>query len=132
MYGLVSSKQRGGLKIPSKTVVKLVSVCEKMFRIYVSGKDGKNLQNRQKISHFLYCQVSRFCANIEFQLGQHDLETATLEDDLHSTQLKKTICQRYIMVRLLTYGQRYYTETIAAKQSGKKQKLNRTAIFQNL
>ena len=129
---LIASKQRGGLKVPSMTVVKLVTTCEKMFRVYVSGKEGDQFKNHKNISLFLMSQISRMNHDVNFDLGDHDLVTSCQEEDIHSTQLKKSVCQKYIQLRLLTYGQKYYTEVLQGNKSGRKQKLNRTAIFENL
>ena len=90
------------------------------------------MQNKKHISLLLYSQVCRISTETNFEMNAHDLQTACAEEDLHSTQLKKMVCKTFFTLRLLTYGQRYYNEVLQENKAGKKQKLNRTAIFQNL
>ena len=65
-------------------------------------------------------------------LNQHDTETANEIEDLHSTQLKKAFCKRYLEVRLLSHGQKYYKEVIQRANIGRRQHLTKTMMFQNL
>ena len=131
-YRLIASKQRGGLKVPSETVIKIISVCEKSFRLQIAGKEGNKIMRSKNLSLHLHTLISR-CENVpSFDLGQHDLETACFTEDLHSTQLRKQVCKSYVQLRLLTYGKRYCNEVIQAGKTGKRQQLTKLIIFQNL
>ena len=131
-YKLIASKQRGGLKVPSEAVLKILTLCEKSFRLQVCGKEGKNILKSKHIALRLNSLVSRLLNEPAFDLGNHDVQSACLTEDLHSTQLQKRVCEAYIQLRIVTYGKRYLTEVIQAEKSGKRQHLNKTIIFQNL
>ena len=133
-YRLISSKQRGGLLVPSETVLKLVEACEKCFRIMVCGHSGDSISSLKNIDLLLFKAVLRYqdSARIFFDLGRHDIETWTVSDDMHSTQLQKQVCKAFLNIRLKTYGQRYYHEVVQRGKAGKRQQLNKLVLFQNL
>ena len=131
-YKLIASKQRGGLKVPSEAVLKIVTLCEKAFRLHISGKGGNQILKSKHIALHLNSLVSRLMDQPPFDLGSHDVQSACMTEDLHSTQLQKRVCEAYIQLRILTYGKRYLTEVVQADKSGKRQQLNKTVIFQNL
>lgn len=131
-YQLIASKQRGGLKVPSDTVVKLVSVCEKSFRLQISGKGGDKILRSKNLSLHLHTLISRYENVPSFDLADHDLETACFTEELHSTQLRKQVCKSYVDLRLLTYGKRYCNEILQTGKTGKRQQLTKLILFQNL
>ena len=131
-YQLISLKNGGGLKPPSKTVVKLVEVCERAFRILIAGEGHKSLPRAAQMKK-LTKSVFRFNQDIQFPgLDKHDLENVCENSELHSTQLKKKVCESFLKTRLLCYGQSYYTEVIQAGKFGKRQHLNKTVLFESL
>ncbi len=128
---LIHSKQRGGLLLPAKTVVLLVQVCEKLFRFYVSGWNSNGISAEKNLLAKLMCMASQ--TDIEFDsLDQHDRGAAKEDFNLHSTQLKKAICAEYLRIRLLTYGQKYFTDVIQRNNVGKRQKLTKSILFKSL
>jgi hypothetical protein len=117
---LIQSKQRGGLVLPSTPVVQLIELCEKTFRQIVCQEE-KQISSQKGIKKMMLRVVSQ--TDVEFPtLDAHDLETNKPELDLHSTQLKKAVCETYLRVRLLTYGQKYFTDVIQRQNIGKRQK----------
>ncbi len=129
--GLICSKQRGGLLVPSQTVIKLIELCEKAFRQIVTGGNNLRITNEKHLLQKLLRITSQ--TDIDFHvLDHHDLETAKEDFNLHSTQLKKAVCTSYLRMRLLTHGQKYYTDVVQRKNVGKRQKLTKSIIFSSL
>ena len=131
---LISKKQRGGLIVPAPPVIELVRNCEKSFRILVCGDQSDKLPNAKNLKLKLYSLVMKYNKDVVFSsLLGHDMENSNDEMDLHSTQLKKKICETFLNVRLITYGQRYYKEILQKPESlGKRQQLNKLVLFQSL
>ncbi len=132
---LILQKQRGGLITPSRAVWRLIEQCEKAFRVLVSGtaSSAMEITGRKNIGLLLFSTVTRLQGMADFaDLARHDLQTCTDNEELHSTQLKKKVCQHYITLRLLTYGQKYYTDKIQLSKVGKRQKLTKAILFENL
>ena len=120
------------MKPPSKTVIKLIEACEKAFRILIAGESHKSIPRQSYIKR-LTKTVLRFNQDTQFpNLDRHDLENVCENSDLHSTQLKKKVCEQFLTVRLQCYGQSYYNEVIQAGKFGKRQHLNKTVLFESL
>ncbi len=125
---LIHHKQRGGLIFPSKTVVQLIELCEKTFHHMVQGSRELNISVKDNVLRTLLHIVSK--TNIEFDtLDRHDRETARVEMNLHSTQLKMTVCKQYLITRILTHGQKFYTEKIQGKKVGNNKDCQKLFCF---
>ena len=129
---LVALKDNGGLVYASEEVVRILSIAERIFRQFVSGTfpmDPKISATKKLHLKLLTKTVYEATINdIFYELFSHDMEYATnLDEDLHSSQLIKEIASRYLMLRLLRYGQEY---TAQKKIVGKRHQSNKILHFQ--
>jgi hypothetical protein len=98
----------------------------------VAGDDTK-LPNDKLLYLRLFNMVTRFHRDISFdKLSRHDLETASADEDMHSTQLKKRICECYLTLRSIAHGQKYFKEIVQGEKQGRRQKSNKVILFQSL
>ena len=118
-FALIRVKDNGGLVYPSDDIVKILEVCDKYFNDRNNG-DGisasKNL--RAKLQHSIVSELSiTRPGNVLFSsLLEHDIETHTITEDFHSTQIMKATIASYLKMRLLRYAQEY-TNTVIKKVS---------------
>ena len=133
---LINSKNRGGLVLPAYAVVKIVSVCERVFRASVCGINA----NKQQISarknikvvmiHAINQQLAPECLFPE--LNEHDLEHEILTEDLHSSQLLRKIIEHFITLRLATYGKHYTRDEHHKHNIGVRQQSTKSVIFKGI
>ena len=131
---LVSFKDRGGLVTPSKSVFDILNVCEKVFKLHVCGLDSKSLQissNKNIKRIMMYVAIKNLIStNIFTNLIEHDINNhEALSEDLHSSQLKKMVCEKYFTLRLLRYGQHYTENVIQLNNIGLRQQSNKLVLF---
>ena len=135
-FQLINSKNRGGLLFPSLQVVKIVNMCEKAFRVAVmgvnSGKHGisskKNL--RFLIIHLINQELAR--ENFFPQLQDHMYDHEILTEDLHSSQLLKKIIDKYVGLRLITYGKHYTKDILNKDKIGVRQQATKMVLFKGI
>ena len=128
---LIALKDKGGLVYPSLGVVKILSIAERVFRQFVSRTDPENLSiNSDKKLHLKLLTKTVYEATVSGIFGElfaHDMQYAcNLDDDLHSTQLTKTIASKYLTLRLLRYGEEFMTEK---KEVAKRNHTNKMLHF---
>ena len=128
---LIALKDNGGLVYPSIDVVKIISLAERVFRQFVSGTDAENLNISSDKKLYLKLLTKTVyeatISGIFSELFPHDLQYAcNLDEDLHSTQLCKTIAGNYLSLRLARYGQEFMIEK---KEVGKRQHSNKMLQF---
>ena len=78
--------------------------------------------------------VQELCdTNVFSLLNHHDLDSHDpLSEDLHSTQLIKSISHRYLDIRLFRYQQKYNDDVIHKGKVGTRQKLIKSLTFSGL
>jgi hypothetical protein len=131
----ISCINRGGLVVPTKSVVQIVRTAEKAFKLSVSGCGSKpEITSNSHLFKLLSTSVNRhlFTVSLFESLLQHDLDHACITEDLHSTQLQKAIVNKYLLLRALTYGKDYTKRVIQRKKEGLRQQHNKLVIFNNL
>ena len=70
--------------------------------------------------------------NIFHPLLLHDLEHDSGTEDMHSSQLCRTIADRYFDIRLFNHG-KFYTESVIRKGNiGVRQQSNKLVLFKGL
>jgi hypothetical protein len=138
-FQLIASKNRGGLVVPSSSVVVIVRASEKAFRLIAcqSNLSGGPCQisSHSNLSKLLVVAINRSLTDADLfpSLGSHDMENADIvSNDLHSTQLKKQIIDKYLTLRLRTYGKHYTQTVIQNSKAGIRQQANKLVLFQNL
>ena len=98
----------GGLRIPSESVYLVVEYAEKEFKACVC-KDGNQITREGKLKEKLVMNVYRHfimdSRNKIFQDHEQGLNENLFDD--HKSTLIKLITERYITLRLFTYGKRY-------------------------
>ena len=66
-------------------------------------------------------------------LLQHDIDTHSVSEDYHSTQIMKAVIKFYLDMRLHRYAQQYTQKLrCASKKLGKRQQLNKLVLFEGL
>ena len=121
---------------PSNDVVKILKTCERIFRCNVSGYDFHNplVIQKKNLKAGLRMKVLReLPANLFSSLERHDVGNEFgMAEDLHSTQLTKTVIDRFFQIRLLRYAQ-YVTQKVIRKgKHGMRQQSNKLTLFKGL
>ena len=90
---------------------------------------SKNL--RAKLQHSIVSELSiTRPGNVLFSsLLEHDIETHTITEDFHSTQIIKATIASYLKIRLLRYAQEYTNTVIKEGQLGKRQQMTKLMLF---
>ena len=102
-------------------------------RLLVASETGDAITFGDKLYLKLYNVIAKYQDKIQFSaLAQHDMESASDEEELHSSQLKKKIIKEFLRVRLLSHGKKFYQEKILAGKQGKRQQLQKLAHFCNV
>ena len=115
----------------SDEVVKILSIAERVFRQFVSGTspiDPKiSAEKRLHLKLLTKTVYEATTSNVFAGLFSHDMEFATnLDEDLHSSQLIKEIASKFLMMRMLRYGQEFTTHS---KDVGKRSQSNKLLHF---
>ena len=124
----------GGLKIPSTSVYRTVEYSEHVFKAMVSGRDGNEISNQPKLKEKMIIQV-----NEHFMLDStaalfSDHEEGTNEilvEDNHGAVLIKCIADKYLTLRLHTYGKIYERKVIHNGKQSDRHRLNKLTLFNN-
>ena len=122
----------GGLRIPSESVYLVVEYAEKEFKACVC-KDGNQITREGKLKEKLVMNVYRHfimdSRNKIFQDHEQGLNENLFDD--HKSTLIKIITERYITLRLFTYGKRYNESVVKNGQPGDRHKLTKLILFRN-
>ena len=133
-FSLIAIKDNGGLVYPSDDIVKVLNVCEKYFLMYVRG-DGdqisasKNIHAKLQNSIVSELSMTRPGKVLFSSLLQHDIDTHTISDDFHSTQIMKATVASYLKMRILRYAQ---DAVVKKGVLGKRQQMTKMMLFQGL
>ena len=136
-FSLIRIKDNGGLEYPSDDIIKILTVCEKYFNLYVR-RDGegmsacKNLHAKLQHSIILELSVTRPGFILFSSLLQHDIDTHTVSEDFHSTQILKATVASFLKMRLLRYAQEYTNTVVKKGLLGKRQEMTKLMLFQGL
>jgi hypothetical protein len=137
-YSLISLKDNGGLVYPSDDVVTILIVCEKYFHCHVRGVDGHGMNSSKKLQATLFRDIVRELSTTRpgkilfTSLLQHDLDTHSMTEDYHSTQVMKAIIKSFLKMRLLRYAQQHTMDVVSAGKLGKRHQLNKLVLFNGL
>ena len=96
---LVLVKNNGGLYFPTMDVLKILRISEIVFKVFVSGSDFRapTISSKKNMKNRMINQVMRELLEkyIFHPLLLHDLEHDSGTEDIRSTQLCRTIADRY-------------------------------------
>ena len=119
---------KGGLKMCSLTVFKIVSASEKAFK-HVIIKNSSQTSNdiafkcKYIINKHLSAKKISFFHPIENEIGF---------EDLHESQVTKIIIERYLNIRLKHHAKNLTLKEIHNNRTTKRQKLSKIILFQNV
>ena len=130
---LVNRKNRGGLIHSSYGVYKVVFTCEKSFKVNVINNDKNISLKSNLIQRMMYEVVSSCDWSHYFPLiSDHRFHIdAGFEDD-HLTQIVKRISNKYLTMRLHTYGKRYTREIVNKDSPSVRHQLTKLILFKNI
>ena len=123
---------------PSDDIVDIVKVCEKYFKVHVRGhgngiNPAKNLMGKLRLAIISELSQTRPECILFSDLLQHDINTHTPTEDLHSTQVMKAVVAKFMKMMLFRYGQEFTQDLIMKKKAlGKRQKMNKLTLFNGL
>jgi len=127
MYGdsLIAYKDRGRLTYPSNDVVIVCNICEKVIRNALY-KSGGTFINKKFTVAYLTIQVLKNCIGRELfiNLKDHTSEQGAFEN--HITHLIRSICNRYIKIRLHFIAQQAINKSISMRHV-----FNKLILFQS-
>ena len=135
-HRLIFVKDRGGLISPSADVCKILTVAEKYFRHFISGLSSDTLTISASGNSFnklcLMILSELYTRPLFKELSQHDKYNDILTEDIHSSQLTKTIVKKYLTIRFFRYGQQYTRDVIQDKKLGYRQQATKLVLFKGL
>ena len=118
---------RGGLKLASEAVFRIVKYSEKCFRSLVRFTD---FSKPNMYAHFVYSVCHYFTLNHPKVFPfTHTINSAIDMEDLHETKLIKDIVSTYVSVRLRAHSR---AVTIHATKGSIRQKLTKVILFSNV
>ena len=90
---------------------------------------SKNL--RAKLQHSIVSELSiTRPGNVLFSsLLEHDIETHTITEDFHSTQIMKGVVASYLKIMLLRHAQEYTKSVVKKGLLGKRQEMTKLMLF---
>ena len=120
---------RDGLCKPSQDAFKIICEAEKCFKVLIHDKKLGKKQIPKIINIRVLSSIwnSVFCLNVD----NHLVESA-VGDEPHPVKLLKIICNRYIQMRLKTYGKSFTKEVIQGNNCTQRNKNSRLSIFTNV
>ena len=124
---LINSKNRGGLIIPSKSVVDIVIKSDKAFRIYIGTKSK---MNKHTMLNMIYSSI--ISTNLFSELADHDKENEQINEDMHSSQLIKKIIKKFLKLRLFAYTKQYNKDILHKDSIGKRQQSTKLVLFSGI
>lgn len=123
----------GGLRIPSQSAYSVVEYAEKEFKASVC-KDGHQITREEKLKQKLITNVCKHfimdCSHQVFQDHEQGLNENVLEED-HQTTLIKLISERYLKLRLFSYGKQYNEAVVKNGKPSDRQRLTKLILFRN-
>lgn len=127
---LLSTKNRGGLVSPSRSVFKIVQRAECIFRQYIITKK-ESLFTKPNVKGILIALFNRNAVEDQptgFFFHDCPPEVGML---CHRAQLVRAILNKYLDIRLKYYSKLYNRKEIAKNQTSDRRRLNRLVIFKN-
>lgn len=125
---------KGGLHIPSTSVFRTVQFCEHIFRSTMTGENSQYIShdsNLKKKMIIQTCQYFSLDSTKElFPDHEEGLNEMLLEDD-HRTKLTKCVADKYLTMRLFTYGKKYTKEIANHGNNSIRHKFNKLILFNN-
>ncbi len=124
---LISSKDRGGLVTPSASVIGVVRIAEKFVKVALL-KPRKI--NKKALAHSIFVESSskRFFKDLD----QHDIQNEAVVEDLHSTQIMKTIIDYHLKIRLHFHAVQYNKDELHKDTIGKRQQVEKMLTFKGI
>ena len=124
---LISSKNRGGLVVPSKSVLKIVDKSNKLFQLSIKLKSKIN---KNTMLHQIYsCMIFE---NLFPELEEHNKENEPVNEDMHSSQLVKKIIKKFLKIRLFAYTKQYNKDILHKDNIGKRQQSTKLILFSGI
>jgi len=125
---------KGGLQIPSTSVLKTIQYCEHIFRSLVITENSQYINNETNLKKKMIIQVCQHFSldSSEELFSNHEegLNEMLLEDD-HRTKLIKCVADKFLTLRLFTYGKKYTKEIVNQGNQSIRHKFNKLILFKN-
>ena len=124
-------KQKGGLLLPSPAVLKIVKATEVLFKKRVQWQK-KGITSEKNINlKIQYAILKQLGPNIFNSSSTHFFEHTIGEECNHLTSLVKLVTQKYLSLRLKTYGKRYTEMVVHQNEPSLRHELTKTILFRN-
>ena len=125
---------KGGLQIPSTSVFRTVQYCEHIFRSTITGENSQHISHESNLKKIIIIQVCQhFSLDSTKELfpdHEEGLNEILFEDD-HRTKLTKCVADKYLTLRLFTYGKKYTKEIANQGDQSIRHKFNKLILFKN-
>lgn len=133
---LISLKNRGGLVLPSNGVTKIIFASERAFQVLIHETRSKKqkISSRRNLKTIMVHLINQELAEKSLfpELNEHDVDHEAITEDLHSSQLIKQIIEKYINLRLSTYGKQYNKDILHKNKIGVRQQSTKLVLFQGI
>ncbi len=125
---------KGGLQVPSTSVFRTVQYCEHIFRSTITGENSQHISHESNLKKRIIIQVCQhFSLDSTKELfpdHEEGLNEILFEDD-HRTKLTKCVADKYLTLRLFTYGKKYTKEIANQGNQSIRHKFNKLILFKN-
>ena len=128
---LICLKSYDNLIFPSRSVVKIVQVTDKILRERLHQWHSLKKQSLQAVKQQILQETKPFTFT---SLEQHSRECHVLDENLsddHITQLIHAISDLYTKIFVHRFGKVYSEKVVRGEKPSKRQKLNKLILFGN-
>ena len=124
-------KQYGGLVLPSPAVLKIIKATEVVFKRRVIDTE-KGITTQKMIDLRIETAVIQQLGNGLFNNADgHYFDHEIGQEIDHLTSLMRTVIQKYVKLRLKTYGKMYTKCIVRQNLPSLRHQLNKTILFRN-
>ena len=124
-------KQQGGLILPSPAILRIIKATEVVFkRRVIDNENGINTEKMLdlKIGAAVLQQLG---VGIFTNANGHFFDHEIGQEQDHLLTLMRKMIQRYVCLRLKTYGKKYTEFTVHKNMPSLRHELNKTILFRH-
>ena len=124
-------KQNGGLYFPSMAVLKIVKATEVIFKKRVVWQDKGISREKNLDLKIQYAVLEQLGHDIFTDSPAHLFAHSVGVECDHLSSLLKLVTQKYLSLRIKTYGKRFSQMVVHKNQPSLRHELTKTILFRN-
>ena len=128
---LTTYQQHGGLVLPSPAVLKIIKATEVVFKRRVIDT-GRGITTEKMIDLKIETAVIQQLGNGLFNSADgHYFDHEIGQEMDHLSSLMRSVVQKYVKLRLKTYGKMFSEHIVHQNLPSLRHQLNKTILFRN-